>query len=102
MSKPVWRVPWTEVRHGTEYEDSDIDHNEAWADVVTDGCLDFWTDVIANTSDDPAERSEQGIAIMDDVLIALDMLGWKVVCKDDPKCGYPILRDDDFRPDWCG
>jgi len=59
----------------------------------------------SNTSDDPAERYAQGIAIMDDVLIAFDMLGWKVVTKDDPAetwDRYPILRDDDFRPDWCG
>jgi hypothetical protein len=54
------------------------------------------------TADDPAERYDQGVAIMDDVLIAFDMLGWKVVCKDDPERGYPILRGDDFAPGWCG
>jgi hypothetical protein len=43
--------------------------------------------VITDTSHDPAERYEQGHAIMDDVLIAFDMLGWKVVAKDDPQCG---------------
>jgi hypothetical protein len=101
MSKPVWRVPWTEVRHGTEHEEADEWHNMDWATVITDGCLDFWEDVIAGTSDDPAERYEQGVAIMDDVLIAFDMLGWKLVCKDDPKRCYPITRQDDFAPDLC-
>jgi hypothetical protein len=102
MSKRVRRVPWTEVRHGTEYEEGDEKHNVDWANVVLDGCLDLWAAVIADTSDDPAERYEQGVAIMDDVLIAFDMLGWKVVSKDDdPTHRYPILRDDEFAPDWC-
>jgi hypothetical protein len=102
MSKPVWRVPWTEVRHGTEYEAGDTDHNADWANVVLYGCLDLWADVIADASNDQWERYEQGVAIMDDVLIAFDMLGWKVVAQDDPEQGYPILRDDDFRPAWAG
>jgi hypothetical protein len=101
MSKSVWRVPWTAVRHGTEYEEGDVEHNENWANVLLDGCLDLWADVIAATSDDTAERYAQGVAVMDDVLIAFDMLGWKVVCKDDPQRSYPILRRNDFAPDWC-
>jgi len=100
-SKPVWRVPWTEVRYGTEYEESDEEHNMNWANALLDGCLDYWENVIADTSDDPAERYGQRVAIMDDVLIAFDMLGWKVVSKDDPTHKYPILRGDDFCPDWC-
>jgi hypothetical protein len=102
MSNKTWRVPWTEVRHGTEYEEGDIEWNEEWANNLTDGNLDLWQQIIAAASDDPRERYVQGIAVMDDVLIALDMLGWKVVSKDDPTHHYPILRNDDFRPDWCG
>jgi hypothetical protein len=102
MTHKLWRVPWTEVRHGTEYEKSDIEHNEKWAYDLLDGCLDVWENVIADTSDDPWERCEQGIAIMDDVLIAFDMLGWKLVSKDDPESNrYPIMRSDNFAPDWC-
>jgi hypothetical protein len=103
MSKPVWRVPWTEVRHGTEYENSDVEHNETWANAVLDGQF-IWVEDLAATPDDWAERYEQGVAVMDDVLIAFDMLGWKVVTKDDPAKTwdrYPIMRGDDFAPDWC-
>ena len=102
MSKPVWRVPWTEVRYGTEYEEGDTIHNVDWANVLLDGILDFWKDIIANAPDDPAERYAQGVAVMDDVLIAFDQLGWKVVNKEDPQRLYPMLRGDDFRPDWAG
>ena len=78
--KPVWRVPWTEVRYGTEYEGADECHNADWAFTLLGySCLDFWADVIADTSAD--ERYAQGEAIMDDVLIAFDMLGWKVCAK---------------------
>jgi hypothetical protein len=100
-ARKPWRVPWTEVRHGTEYEEDDVDLNMCWATLMLDGQF-IWTEEMDAAPDDPVWRWEQGVAVMDDVLIALDVLGWKVVAKDDPAHGYPILRDDDFRPDWCG
>ena len=102
MSKPVWRVPWTEVRHGTEYEEDDDWYNMDWAYTALNGWTDLWPGAITDTSADPDERYAQGEAIMDDVLIAFDMLGWKVVAKDDPQRGFPIMgRRDEFVPDWC-
>ena len=98
MSHKLWRVPWTEVRHGTEYEESDKEHNEKWAYAMLDGDLGIWEAVIADTQTD--RRMEQGVALMDDVLIAFDMVGWKVVSKDDPTHKYPIMRSDDFCPEW--
>jgi hypothetical protein len=100
-NQKTWRVPWTEVRYGTEYEKRDNEWNQDWAEALTDGNLDLWQQIIAAASDDPGERLVQGIAVMDDVLIAYDMLGWKLVPKDDSTHRYPILRNDDFRPDWC-
>ena len=100
-ARKPWRVPWTEVRHGTEYEESDVELNECWANLMLDGQF-IWTEEMDAAPDDLAGRLDQGIAVMDDVLIALDMLGWKVVSKDDPTARYPMLREDDFRPDWCG
>jgi hypothetical protein len=101
MSKPVWRVPWTEVRHGTEYEAGDEEYKREWANILLGGeCLDLWAEVMADI--DPSERYAQGEAMIDDVLIALDMIGWKVVAKDQPECGFPITgRQDEFVPDWC-
>jgi hypothetical protein len=95
-------VPWTEVRRGTEYEEADVEHNMDWANVLLDGQF-IWADELAAMPDDPQERYAQGIAIMDDVLIAFDMLGWKVVAKDPEEiwARYPIMRQDDFAPDWC-
>ena len=97
----VWRVPWTEVRRGTEFEEADNEWNEDWADILLDGNLGLLQEVIDAAPDSDAGQYEQGVALMDDVLIAFDMLGWKVVCKNDDGRGYPILRNDDFVPDWC-
>jgi hypothetical protein len=102
MGNKIWRVPWAEVRHGTEYEEDDINHNNLLAHLLLDGDLGFWQCLINNAPDDPWERYEQGIAIMDDVLVAFDMFGWKVVCKNDPEAHYPTSRSDDFAPVWCG
>ena len=95
----IYRVPWAEVRYGTEHEESDREFNENYANGLIDGDFDIWEWIIARTDAD--QRYEQGIAIMDDVLIAFDVLGWKLVSKDGPEL-YPMLRDDDFRPDWVG
>jgi hypothetical protein len=76
----------------------DIDYNIDWANALLDGSLDLWKWIIANAPDHEGERCAQGVAVMDDVLIAFDMLGWKVVNKEDPEQRYPSLRDDDFRP----
>ncbi len=43
-----WRVPWTEVRHGTEFEESDREYNETWANRLLDGDLDLWGDTISS------------------------------------------------------
>jgi hypothetical protein len=95
MSK-LWRVPWTEVRYETKYEADDECYNCDWAFTLLND-FDLWEDMLA----DPAERHAQGMALMDDVVIAFDMLGWKVVCKDDPERRFPITRNDGFAPDWC-
>jgi hypothetical protein len=96
----IWRVPWTEVRYGTEHEQSDIEFNTDWANDLLSGNLDLWKRIIANAPDHEGDRHAQGSAVTDDVAIALDMLGWKVVSQDDPKRRWPICRDDDFRPAW--
>jgi hypothetical protein len=80
---PTWppgpppRVRWRKVRWDTEYEDYDLDCNRIWADKVI-----------------------FEIANADDIAIALDMKGWKIVPidGDDPK--WHMLNPHPLSPSW--
>ena len=40
-------------------------------------------------------------SLTDEQVRALDVLGWKIVCKDDPDRRWPFGSSDHDSPDWC-
>jgi hypothetical protein len=40
-------------------------------------------------------------SLTDEQVKALDILGWKIVCKDDADRRWPFSSSDHDSPDWC-
>ena len=67
------------------YEEWIADPGPDWLDERMD-----WAETVINT-------------LTEDYVKALDILGWKIVCKDDPDRRWPFDRkkSDTSVPDWC-
>ncbi len=97
-----WRVPWRTVSGGTEHEASDLEHNEILALELFEGIgLDPVTAAALSTRNWQG-RAARLVEITDDMMVAIDQLGWKVVPRD-PLSPYrwPMAAHHDLCPDWC-
>jgi hypothetical protein len=97
-----WRLPWRTVRRGTQHEASDVRHNNNVAEEVFCGVRLDDVMAAALSADDWQDRAARFIEITDDLIVALDQLGWRLVPKDpSSEDRWPMAAHHDLCPDWC-
>jgi hypothetical protein len=92
---PAWRVPWR--LGGTK---DDAEHNEFLSfDLVNGGMLHELIEA-AYEAETVDEAQQRRFEVVDDLMIALDLVGWAVVSKTDNGLRFPMASSHPLAPAW--